>query len=50
VVAIVAGSVLTGGGLPLSSRLWLPVVYATMHCSWGWGFLTSPKKLSRPQR
>ncbi|GAA3130595.1 hypothetical protein GCM10020001_060780 [Nonomuraea salmonea] len=47
-LAIVAGSVLTGGGLPMSARLRLPLVYATMHCSWGWGFLTSPKKLSRP--
>ncbi|MFI7642995.1 glycosyltransferase family 2 protein [Nonomuraea sp. NPDC049400] len=48
VAAIAAGSVLTGGGLPAGALLRLPVVYATMHCSWGWGFLTSPKKLARP--
>jgi glycosyltransferase involved in cell wall biosynthesis len=49
-LAIVAGSALTGGGLPAGARLWLPVVYATMHCSWGWGFLTSPRKLARPPK
>ncbi|MEV1173041.1 glycosyltransferase family 2 protein [Nonomuraea sp. NPDC049784] len=48
VVAIAAGSALTGGGLSAGARLRLPIVYATMHCSWGWGFLTSPKKLARP--
>jgi hypothetical protein len=48
--AIVAGSALTGSGLPWSARLRLPVVYATMHMSWGWGFLTSPRKLARPPR
>jgi glycosyltransferase involved in cell wall biosynthesis len=41
----VGGSILTGSGLPLKSRLYLPFVYATMHLSWGLGFLTSPPGL-----
>jgi len=41
----VGGSILTGKGLPLKSRLYLPFVYATMHLSWGLGFLTSPPGL-----
>jgi glycosyltransferase involved in cell wall biosynthesis len=49
-VAIVAGSALTSGGLPAAAKLRLPIVYAAMHCSWGWGFITSPKKLARPPR
>jgi succinoglycan biosynthesis protein ExoA len=42
---VVAGSVATGRRLALSARLWLPVVYATMHTAWGLGFLTSPSRL-----
>ena len=42
---IVGGAVVTGGGLPLAARVRLPVVYATMHLSWGAGFLTSPRGL-----
>ena len=45
--AITAGSVPAGKGLPLKSRLWIPVALATMHMSWGWGFLTSPRSLAR---
>jgi succinoglycan biosynthesis protein ExoA len=44
--AVTAGAVATGRGLPLAARLWLPVVYATMHTAWGWGFLTSPARLT----
>ncbi|MFB9707958.1 glycosyltransferase family 2 protein [Streptosporangium sandarakinum] len=47
-LAILAGSAVTGSGLPTGARLRLPLVYATMHMSWGWGFLTSPRRLSRP--
>ncbi len=50
VVAIVAGSALTGSGLPTAAKLRLPLVYAAMHLSWGWGFLTSPRKLARAPR
>jgi hypothetical protein len=45
--AIIAGSVPTGRGLPLSAWLRLPIVYATMHLSWGVGFLLSPPSLGR---
>ncbi|MFE9307997.1 glycosyltransferase family 2 protein [Streptomyces sp. NPDC088353] len=45
--AIAAGSLPAGKGLPLAARLRIPVALATMHMSWGWGFLTSPKSLAR---
>lgn len=48
--AIVVGSALTGSGLPFAVKARLPIVYATMHVSWGWGFLTSPRRLARPLR
>ncbi|MEV5407946.1 glycosyltransferase family 2 protein [Thermopolyspora sp. NPDC052614] len=44
---ILAGSALTGSGMPLKARLWLPVAYITMHMSWGTGFITSPPGLSK---
>jgi len=44
-LGVLAGGVLTGRGLPLAARLALPAVYATMHLSWGAGFLTSPRRL-----
>lgn len=47
--AILAGSVLTGRHLPGAALARLPLVYATMHVSWGTGFLTSPPKLSKPR-
>ncbi|MEV6134335.1 glycosyltransferase family 2 protein [Streptomyces violaceusniger] len=45
--AIVAGSVPAGKGLPMMARLRVPVALATMHMSWGWGFLTSPRALAK---
>ncbi len=42
---VLVGSALTGAGLPVRARLWLPVVYVTMHGAWGLGFLTSPPGL-----
>ncbi|WP_328871827.1 glycosyltransferase family 2 protein [Streptomyces sp. NBC_00287] len=45
--AIVLGSVPAGKRLPLKARLQIPVALATMHMSWGWGFLTSPRALAR---
>ncbi|MFJ6103586.1 glycosyltransferase family 2 protein [Streptomyces sp. NPDC092359] len=45
--AIAAGSVPAGKGLPLKARLRIPVALATMHMSWGYGFLTSPRSLAR---
>ena len=41
----VAGSVREGRGQPGPVRARLPLVLATMHFSWGWGFLTSPRSL-----
>ncbi|MFC6067444.1 glycosyltransferase family 2 protein [Streptomyces ochraceiscleroticus] len=45
--AILAGSVPAGKGLSLKARAQIPVALATMHFSWGWGFLTSPRSLAR---
>ncbi len=42
---LVAGSVVIGSGLGVADRLWLPAVLATMHLSWGVGFITSPSSL-----
>jgi hypothetical protein len=32
-------------GQQISDKILMPLVLATMHISWGMGFLTSPKKL-----
>ncbi|MEV4926931.1 glycosyltransferase family 2 protein [Streptomyces roseoverticillatus] len=45
--AITAGSVPAGKGLPLKARAQIPVALATMHMSWGFGFLTSPRSLAK---
>ena len=45
VLGVLAGSVLAGHGLSWRARLWLPVVVATMHMTWGLGFLLSPRSL-----
>jgi glycosyltransferase involved in cell wall biosynthesis len=47
VAGIVAGSVPAGRGLPLKARVQVPLALATMHMSWGYGFLTSPRSLAR---
>ncbi len=44
---IVLGSLPAGRGLDAGARLRVPVALATMHMSWGWGFLTSPRSLAR---
>ncbi|WP_433381766.1 glycosyltransferase family 2 protein [Streptosporangium sp. CA-115845] len=46
--AILVGSAVTGSGLPAQALTRLPLVYVTMHMSWGWGFLTSPRRLGKP--
>ena len=43
---VVVGSLVVGHGLPARARLWLPVVVATMHLTWGAGFVTSPRTLA----
>lgn len=40
---IACGAAYNARGLPSAARAWLPVVYATMHGSWGLGFLLSRK-------
>ncbi|MCG5218347.1 glycosyltransferase family 2 protein [Streptosporangium sp. KLBMP 9127] len=47
--AVLLGTALTGRGLPAAALVRLPLVYATMHLAWGWGFITSPPSLSRPR-
>jgi succinoglycan biosynthesis protein ExoA len=52
VPAAYAAGIAVGGGAissgePLRTRLLTPVVLATMHWSWGVGFLTSPRRLGR---
>ncbi|MER8188230.1 glycosyltransferase family 2 protein [Kitasatospora sp. NPDC094015] len=45
--AILGGSALEGRGLSGKARALLPVALVTMHMSWGFGFLTSPRSLAR---
>jgi glycosyltransferase involved in cell wall biosynthesis len=47
VAGIVLGAVPAGKGLDVAARVRIPVALATMHMSWGWGFLTSPRSLAR---
>lgn len=46
-LGIVLGSLRESAGRDAGVRLRLPLVLATMHFCWGWGFLTSPKSLYR---
>ncbi|HUR74977.1 MAG TPA: glycosyltransferase family 2 protein [Sporichthya sp.] len=46
--AVLAGSAATSKGLPPAGAAALPVVYATMHMSWGLGYLLSPRDLAGP--
>ncbi len=45
VLGIVAGGLASSRGESWRTRAALPVILATMHWSWGWGFLTSPREL-----
>ncbi|QVQ51158.1 glycosyltransferase [Spiractinospora alimapuensis] len=47
---ILAASVPLGRGEGLRARLFIPVTLATMHLTWGAGFLTSPPSLGRDSR
>jgi cellulose synthase/poly-beta-1,6-N-acetylglucosamine synthase-like glycosyltransferase len=44
-LAITLGALLESRGQAGSVRARLPLVLATMHFTWGWGFLTSPRSL-----
>ncbi|WP_052112890.1 glycosyltransferase family 2 protein [Knoellia aerolata] len=46
-VGVVVGGVAISGGEPPRTRALTPVALATMHWSWGVGFLTSPRSLGR---
>ena len=48
--AVVAASIATARGLSARAALWLPVVYPTMHGSWGSGFLSTVKRYIGPSR
>ena len=45
--ALTAGALYESRGLPAGVRLRLPLVLATMHGSWAYGFLTSPARLAK---
>jgi hypothetical protein len=45
-VAVLLAAAVTARGLPARAWPLLPCVYATMHLSWGAGFLTSPRRLA----
>jgi hypothetical protein len=45
--ALTAGALYESRGLPAGVRARLPLVLATMHGSWAYGFLTSPARLAR---
>ncbi|MFI7588429.1 glycosyltransferase family 2 protein [Spongisporangium articulatum] len=45
---VLLASAVEGRGLPAKARAWLPVTTATMHLTWGAGFLSSPRKLAEP--
>ena len=47
---VIAAGLPLGRGLPLAARPLIPVALATMHMSWGWGFLTSPPSLGSDSR
>lgn len=46
--AVLAGSAATSKDLPPAGVAALPVVYTTMHMSWGLGYLLSPRDLAGP--
>lgn len=46
-VANLSASVLTGRGMRALDAVRLPPVFATMHLTWAWGFLSSRRGLSR---
>ncbi|WP_017608222.1 glycosyltransferase family 2 protein [Nocardiopsis xinjiangensis] len=47
---VTAATLPLGRGLPAASRPMIPVALATMHMSWGTGFITSPPSLGADSR
>lgn len=48
-ILVVVGSVLIVNKGKLKSLFWQPIVILVMHLCWGYGFLTSPKRLREQQ-
>jgi hypothetical protein len=48
--ALTAGALYESRGLAAGVRARLPLVLATMHFSWGFGFITSPRSLAKQAR
>jgi succinoglycan biosynthesis protein ExoA len=46
---VVVGSAVEGRGLPAKAWALLPFVTATMHLTWGAGFISSPRRLADPR-
>ncbi|MFB7477199.1 glycosyltransferase family 2 protein [Kitasatospora sp. NPDC056184] len=46
-LGILGGALVEGRGLSPKAKALLPVALGTMHLSWGFGFLTSPRSLAR---
>ncbi|MGW6916961.1 glycosyltransferase family 2 protein [Kitasatospora sp. NPDC054939] len=46
-LGILGGAAVEGRGLSARAKAMLPVALVTMHLSWGFGFLTSPRSLAR---
>jgi glycosyltransferase involved in cell wall biosynthesis len=46
VIGVLAASLVEGRGLPPRARAWLPAVLATMHTSWGLGFVVGSRAAS----
>lgn len=44
-LGVIAVTPFVGRGLSLAALMRVPVVLATMHLSWGWGFISSPRDL-----
>ncbi|CAN7155874.1 glycosyltransferase family 2 protein [Knoellia sp. LjRoot47] len=49
VAGVLVGGVAISGGEPARARALTPLALATMHWSWGVGFLTSPRSLGREE-
>ena len=49
-VLVTAATLPLGRGLPAASRPMIPLALATMHMSWGTGFITSPPSLGADSR
>ena len=45
-VGVMIAGLVEGRGLPLRARAWLPVVLATMHTTWGTGFIVGSRPAS----